>query len=352
MKRKLRIILPIVLVIVVGTLAIGYFLKFEEGKNQTHLNLYGNVEIRTARLAFSEQERIEQVLVEEGDVVEAGQPLAKLHTKRLEAQMAGARSQMDALQEAVKRLEAGTRAQQIDQARSEVAAAKTRVANADQTYQRLRKTSSGGVTSEQDLDNARTQLAVEKAQLEVKGKTLNLALEGPRKEDIAEARNQLQAAQAAVDLFKIRMDDMTLTAPAQGVIQNRLMEPGEMAGPSRPVFTLALTDPKWVRAYVPEPELGRISQGMQAVIGSDSFPDQRFEGWIGFISPVAEFTPKSVETTDLRTKLVYEVRVFTRDPQNRLRLGMPVTVTVDLAAAPMGSLGEPSAEKIAPPVRE
>jgi HlyD family secretion protein len=107
------------------------------------------------------------------------------------------------------------------------------------------------------------------------------------------------------------------------------MEPGEMASPNLPVVTLALTDPKWVRAYVPEPDLGRINLGMKAKILSDSFPDQSFEGWIGFISPVAEFTPKTVETEDLRTKLVYEVRVFVHDSEDLLRLGMPVTVVVD-----------------------
>jgi HlyD family secretion protein len=352
MKRKLRIIVPILVLIGIGTLALRYFLNVEEENARTHLNLYGNVDVRTAQLAFIEQERIARVLVEEGEPVVAGQTLAALQTLRLEAQMAQARSQADALQEVVKRLEAGTRIQQVDQARAEVAAARTTVANAEQTYQRLQKTSSGGVTSAQDLDNARTQLAVAKAQLEVKTKALNLALEGPRKEDIAEARNQLLAANAGLALLQIRLDDMVLKAPADGVIQNRLLEPGEMAGPTRPVFTLALTDPKWVRAYVPEPDLGRIASGMKAQIQSDSFPDQSFEGWIGFISPVAEFTPKSVETTDLRTKLVYEVRVFARDPQNRLRLGMPVTVTVDLAAAPVASQSAPSAEKSAPLVKE
>ena len=126
---------------------------------------------------------------------------------------------------------------------------------------------------------------------------------------------------------------MTLTSPSAGVIQNRILEPGEMADPNRPVVTMALTDPKWVRAYVPEPDLGRINLSMKAEILSDSFPNQKFEGWIGFISPVAEFTPKTVETEDLRTKLVYEVRVYVHDSKDLLRLGMPVTVIVDRNAS-------------------
>lgn len=99
-----------------------------------------------------------------------------------------------------------------------------------------------------------------------------------------------------------------------------------MAGPNAPVLTLSLTDPKWVRAYISEPNLGQIHQGMAAKVTSDAYPQDAFSGWVGFISPVAEFTPRSVETVDLRSKLVYEVRVFVKDPQDRLRLGAPVTV--------------------------
>jgi HlyD family secretion protein len=174
---------------------------------------------------------------------------------------------------------------------------------------------------------------VDQAQLKVKEKALNLAIEGPRKEDIAAAKNNLETLKASLSLLQIRLSDMALTSPATGVIQNRILEPGEMASPSRPVVTLALTDPKWVRAYVPEPYLGRINLGMKAKILSDSFPDQAFEGWIGFISPVAEFTPKTVETEDLRTKLVYEVRVFVHDSKDLLRLGMPTTVIVNRTAS-------------------
>jgi HlyD family secretion protein len=99
-----------------------------------------------------------------------------------------------------------------------------------------------------------------------------------------------------------------------------------MASPQKPVFTLAITNPKWVRAYVSEPDLGKLHEGMAAAIAVDSFPGRRFEGWVGFISPVAEFTPKAVQTEELRTSLVYEVRVFVQDPSDVLRLGMPATV--------------------------
>ena len=109
-------------------------------------------------------------------------------------------------------------------------------------------------------------------------------------------------------------------------MRTRILEPGDMASPQKPVFTLAITDPKWVRAYVSEPDLGKVHPGMAASVAVDSFPNRRFDGWVGFISSVAEFTPKSVQTEELRTSLVYEVRVFVKDPSDELRLGMPATV--------------------------
>jgi HlyD family secretion protein len=122
------------------------------------------------------------------------------------------------------------------------------------------------------------------------------------------------------------------------------MEPGEMASPQTPVFSLAITDPKWIRAYVDEPDLGKVHPGMAATVTTDSFPDHPIDGWVGFISPIAEFTPKDVQTEELRTSLVYEVRVFVKDPLDQLRLGMPATVHLSLkqsATQPAATQGSP-----------
>ena len=107
-----------------------------------------------------------------------------------------------------------------------------------------------------------------------------------------------------------------------------------MASPQRPVYTLAIANPKWVRAYVAEPDLGRIRPGMPAKLLTDSQPDQPLEGRIGYISSVAEFTPKTVQTEELRSSLVYEVRVLADDSADRLRLGMPATVRIALESQP------------------
>ena len=113
-------------------------------------------------------------------------------------------------------------------------------------------------------------------------------------------------------------------------IRDRILEPGDMVTPQTPVLTLALTNPVWVRTYVPETRLGQLSLGMPAEVSTDSYPGKTYQGWVGFISPTAEFTPKNVETPELRTRLVYQARVYVSNPQNELRLGMPATVTIQL----------------------
>jgi HlyD family secretion protein len=351
MKPLIKIIILVVLVsaVIVG---VWWFLQTEGNQFVSELKIYGNIDIRKVDLAFNEQERIVQVLVEEGDRVTAGQVLARLQTNRLEAQIREIEAKIAAQQEVVKRLEAGTRRQVIEQARAEVVAAQARLKNTRQSFERIKKTSRAGATSREALDNARALLDVDQAQLNVKEKALNLALEGPRKEDIAVAKNNLETIKASLSLLNIRLAEMTLISPATGVIQNRILEPGEMASPNRPVVVLALTDPKWVRAYIPEPYLGRINLGMKAKILSDSFPNQKFEGWIGFISSVAEFTPKTVETEDLRTKLVYEAKIFVYDSKDLLRLGMPVTVIVDLtSSADVSREGKIPPQKTAKPIK-
>lgn len=346
MKKRIPLLVILVGLVSAGVYGQKWYQARMHPESGDSLNIYGAIEIRDANLAFSEQERVAEVLVEEGQRVEAGQVLARQLTDRLEASIAGIRAKISAQQEVVKRLRAGSRPQEVEQARAEVEAARIRVSNAENVKARLRQTSKTGATSKQDLDDAQANFKVEQARLKVQEKSLDLVLEGPRREDIAAAEHQLGALQAELKLLHIRLADRTLSAPSTGIVQSRMLEPGEMAGPSHPVLMLALTDPKWVRAYVPEPELGALHLGMSAKVSSDSLPDTSVDGWVGYISPVAEFTPRTVQTEDLRTQLVYETRVYVRDSDDRLRLGMPVTVTIDRGAA---GKTNGDADKSAPP---
>jgi HlyD family secretion protein len=305
---------------------------------RTELVLYGNVDLRQVQLAFNNSERIAEVKVKEGDRVRKGEVLARLDTSRLEPMVAQAEAQLAAQNEVFKRLRSGSREEEKAQARAQVVSAEADVANVRRQYERLKKLGTVRLSnqaevravSQEDVDNSKTALSVAEAKLIVQQKALDLALLGPRREEVDEAEARLKANRAQLAFLKQQLADANLLSPVDAVVRTRLMEPGEMAAPQRPVFALAIIDPKWVRAYVSELDLGKVQEGMKTSVVVDSFPGRHFEGWVGFISPVAEFTPKAVQTEELRTSLVYEVRVFVRDPENGLRLGMPATVHLTL----------------------
>jgi HlyD family secretion protein len=301
------------------------------------LVLYGDVDLRQVDLAFNDSGRIASVDVQEGDRVKRGEILARLDTSRLEPQVEEAEATAAAQRNVVARMHHGSRPQEIAEARANVESAAADAANARRQYQRLKTLAANAVVSQQDLDNAKAALDVAEAKLDVNQKVLDLAIAGPRQEDIAQAAAELRADEAQAAFLRQQLADTQLATPAEAVVRSRLMEPGEMASPQRPVFSLAVIDPKWVRAYVAEADLGKLRMGMPASIVIDSFPDQRFKGWVGFVSPVAEFTPKNVETEELRTSLVYEVRVFVKDPDDDLHLGSPATVYVAANGGPPGA---------------
>lgn len=297
------------------------------------LALYGNVDIRQISLAFDGSGRVAEVRVDEGDRVKAGEVLATLDTRALALQADQAKAQVRIQEQTLLRLRNGSRPQEIAQARDRFVAAQADAVRAAQDLARLQDIAAntqGRGVSRQDLDRGKTGLQAAKAQADAQQEALRLAELGPRQEDVAGAQAQLDAAKAQLALLQYQISQGELRAPADAVVRSRLLEPGDMATPQRPVFALALTQPKWVRVYVSETDLGKIKPGMAASVVTDSRPDQPIAGKVGYISSVAEFTPKSVQTQELRTNLVYEVRVRVDDGGDALRLGQPATVRLTL----------------------
>jgi HlyD family secretion protein len=323
-----RVVVFGALVVIAAVLAGLLWWRAHRHQAPQPLMLYGNIDLRQVDLSFNGSERIAAVLVQEGDRVRQGQLVARLDARRLEPQVAQAEAQVAAQQQVVARLHHGSRPEEIAQARANVGAAHADAANARRQYERLATLSAERAVSQLDVDNAKDARDIADAKLAVDQNTLHLAVIGPRKEDIAQAEAQLRANAAQLALLRQQLQDAQLVAPVDATVRTRIMEPGEMASPDKPVFSLAITNPKWVQAYVTEPDLGKVHPGMPASIRVDSYPDRRFAGWIGFVSPVAEFTPKAVETDQLRPNLVYEVRVFVTDTSDALRLGMPATVSL------------------------
>tara|TARA_R110001606_G_scaffold399222_1_gene582312 strand:- start:40315 stop:41346 length:1032 start_codon:yes stop_codon:yes gene_type:complete len=326
MTKKV-IFIPFVLI----AIAVVSYMLLQQKVNvdDSKITLYGNVDIREAQLSFNSSEHINELFVQEGDHVIKGQLLATLHTQVLEAQLLQAQAQLLTNQQMLAKLEAGNRIEEINKARAEFNAAKARAKGAVDTYERLKPLLNKKLISPDELEKAKALADSAQAETEAIRQALILLVAGPRIEDIAIAKAVVTNSQATLQLATQRLDDANLYAPDNGIIRNRILEPGDMAFPQTPVMTLAFVNPVWVRAYLPEPALGKITLGSPAKIFTDSFPDKTYMGWVGYISPTAEFTPKVVQTEELRTRLVYSVKIFACNPQDELRLGMPVTVEID-----------------------
>ena len=323
----------IVRVAIVGLVAAGIWYAVERHEREAcltgPLSLYGNVELRQVSLPFNNSERIAEVLVDAGDHVTKGQVLAKLETGRITPLLTQAQAQADAQRQTLARMKNGSRPEEVALAKADLDSAEVVAADARKRFDRLQSLSASSGVSKQDLDTAEAVYLEAAAKAVAVRKNYELVLAGPRSEDIAEAAAKLAALEAQISLLQKQLDDAVLTAPTDAVVRTRVMEPGEMASPQKAVFTLAVTSPKWVRTYVSEPQLGRIKPGMKAQVTCDSFPGKAISGTVSFIASVAEFTPKTLQTEELRTSLVYEVRILVDDPNDDLRLGMPVTVHIE-----------------------
>ena len=300
MKLRLSIIL-----LIFAMAAGGFYWWQQSGKEAAPsdtLVLYGNVDIRESRLAFNGSEHVDKILVDEGDRVVQGQLLARLHTDRLQASLA--------------------------RVKAEVVAAKAEAHAAELSYARIKALLKDNLASPKDADEAEARSRA--------------------------AAAHVDASKAAVVEMTEALKDTDLYAPFDGVVRERIVEVGDFVTPQSPAITLASLTPLWIRTYLPETELGRIKPGAVAQITTDSYPGKVYHGWVGSISPTAEFTPKNIETPELRTRLVYQARVFVCNPQFELRLGMPATVSIPLnqtssSAQPRQPCAQPEMPSDIPP---
>ena len=329
--HKFTRIQKICLLVVVLAAAASSGWYYHSHRQAAELVLYGNADIRQVSVSFNASERIEAMSVREGDRVRKGDTLARLNTATLRLAIAKSQAQIKKQQAVVNRLHNGSRPEEIEEAAASLNSLEAENENAARYSQRMEELYASSAISKQELDNAQAKARSAAAEVSRAQAAYRLSQIGPRYEDIAEAEAQLHSLQAELKTQEYNLRQGTLTAPQDGVIRSRLLEPGDMATPQKPVYLLATDQQKWIRAYVPEKRLGQLKPGQKAQIYIDSRPDQPLTGQIGFIADVAEFTPKTVQTEELRTALVYEVRIFVQDGDNVLRMGMPATVKLQLS---------------------
>lgn len=272
LMRRPVLVFTIILIIILLLLSIIFYLR--QHRQENDLILYGNVDVRQVDLGFRVAGRVILMPFQEGDVVTPGVLMGVLDKQPY--------------------------ADQVKQAQATVDSIKTNLINAEKVLQRRQELVGNGSVSKEDYDNAlasRDALAA-----------------------------NLNEAKAALGVAMTNLTDTEVFAPNSGTVLTRIREPGTVVKASDPIYTVSLISPVWIRAFVSEPQLGLIYPGMPAEVFTDTENGKVYHGHIGFISPVAEFTPKTVETTQLRTDLVYRLRIIADNPDEFLKQGMPVTV--------------------------
>ena len=322
----------LIIAAVIAIIGAGWLWMQRGSRDGDALTLDGNVDIREVQLAFRQSGRVTQMPFDEGDHVEPGAHMATLDAQPFEEALAAADAAVAVAQADLDKLRRGLRPQEIAQAQEALNQALAVARDTERNFDRQSQLLASGAASQKTVDAARTARDQAAASVKAARAAHSQATEGFRKEDIAAGQARLAAAQAARAQAATALADTVLLAPGTGTIIARVREPGSMVVSQSPVYSLSLDAPVYVRAYVGEPDLGRIAPGMRVRVRSDS-SDKTYQGQIGFISPRAEFTPKTVETTDLRTDLVYRLRIVVTNADAALRQGMPVTIEVEAGQA-------------------
>lgn len=332
MKRTLVVIL---VVAVAGAAGAGYWFWYRPAPEAANvLVASGTVEATEAQLGFTAAGRIEAIHVREGDRIQAATELARLDRTELEARRAQAIAQVGVGRAQLAELERGSRPEEVAQGRAAVAARQETLLDAERDLDRTRRLFEGGAVPRESVDKAAMSVEIARSQKTQTDEQLSLLEQGPRRERIDAQRAQVAQAQAAVQAIDAALANTIIVAPFDATVTVRHREPGEIVSPGAALLTVMNADDRWVRIYVPETRIGAVRMGMRASITSDTYPGKTYPGEVVFIASQAEFTPKSVQTTEERVKLVYAVKIrILEDRDLELKPGMPADVRLEFSAS-------------------
>lgn len=294
------------------------------GKDDDAIKFYGNVDVRTVSLGFQVSGRLKSIDFQEGQKVKEGDVIATLDSALYQEYLNQIDAQIDVQKAQIAKLEKGYRPEEIEKARATMDQRHALMKNARKTLQRHKKLLATNATSQERYDSVETEYESAKALYLFSKSSLRLLQNGYEKEDVLSAKAQLKALIAQKNQHRLNLEYTTLYAPSDGTVLTRVYEVGSIINASATVMELAKDDDYWVRSYISEKYLGFIKDGMKALVYTDS--GTTYEGVVSFISPLAEFTPKSVQTEELRTDLVYRFRITLSSYDDMIKQGMPVTI--------------------------
>jgi HlyD family secretion protein len=319
-KKKLLIIMVSLLVAL--TVVVILWRNSDRFFNNGELELSGVVEATEVQVSSKVTGKVINRAVDEGDSVEKGTLICEIESPELLAQLRQAQAAEETARQYYYAMSRGSRPQQISQAIAMHKQAEAAFIDGEADYERVKKLYEERVASKSQFDATKARYEGVKEQLRIARDNLSLVNEGPRKEEVLAARAQSEQARAALDFVRSQVAELTIYAPLKGTVMVKEVEKGELVTPGSPIVTLADLDKVWVKLYVMESDLGKVSLNAKVRITIDSFSDREFEGVITHISEKAEFTPKNIQTKDERVNQVYAVKVTIPNPEGILKPGM------------------------------
>ncbi len=324
-KKRLMVVIPVVVIVALLALRLA---RERSTRDTGTIRVSGNVEITSAQVSFKLPGRVMQRLASEGESVTNGQVVALLDKSELEQEVAMRRADAQAAQSVLAELEAGTRPEEIEQAAAALELAKAEAKRVHSEFARQKELFEQKVISSREIEAAEAASNMASAKVREGEARLTLLKKGPREETISAARSRLEQTRQAVALSETRLGYAALTAPLTGIVLTEGVENGEYVVPGTPVVTVGDLLNVWLRAYINETDLGRVKIGQTVKITTDTYPGKVYEGRLSFIAPQAEFTPKNVQTTKERVKLVYRIKVDIANPNQELKPGMPADAEI------------------------
>jgi HlyD family secretion protein len=295
------------------------------------LVLSGNIEVTDAQVSFKVPGRVIERLVTEGDRVKSGQLVARLDDTEQQEQLALRRAELAEAAAACSALQAGSRPQEIAAAEATLQSVEADRDRLRLDFTRQQDLRGKDAIADRELEASQAQLKVAEARVVEAAERFKLVQAGPRAEDVTQGRARVDQARAAVAFAETQIENTRLFSPLTGVVLSKNIEPGEYVSPGTPVITVADIAHVWVRAYINDTDLGRIRLGQKLAVRTDTFPGKTYEGTIGFIASEAEFTPKAVQTTKERVKLVFRIKIDLANPNDELKPGMPADASMPAA---------------------
>ena len=328
-----RILFVLLMIAAIAGPAFYFFTRDNRGPDNM-IRISGNIEATEVNVGFKIPGRIVSLSVQEGDWIEKGKVLSTLDEEDLRQRLEVARATLRSAQARLSKLLAGSRPEELKEAEAALRQAQYDFENRRAQYERVKPLFERGVIAKEAFDNAETGFKVARAAVDRAAENYQLVKEGPRKEDIEDARAQVEQARASLKLAETQLGYTTLYAPLSGVVLVKSSEIGEVVNPGTSILTLADIENVWLKAYISETDLGRIKWGQEVIVTTDLQPQKEYRGKISFISSQAEFTPKNIQTEKERVTLVYRIKVDLPNPTRELKPGMPADGKILLSLSP------------------